>query len=80
MILPEEYYEQTEAERYHRVPKAPKVQAELTYSAVALGGLLPQKLGSIVLDLGAGGGLSTLTLQALASEKRGERSKKRGTS
>eukprot|EP00438_Fugacium_kawagutii_P019725 Skav213554 [mRNA] locus=scaffold263:69592:73184:+ [translate_table: standard] len=68
-----EYYEQTEAERYHRVPKAPKVQAELTYSAVALGGLLPQKLGSIVLDLGAGGGLSTLTLQALAAfEKRGE--------
>lgn len=44
------------------------MQAELTYSAISLGSLLPQPLGSIVLDLGAGGGLSTLTLQALAAE------------
>ena len=63
-----EYYEETEAERYHRVPKAPRVQAELTHSAIVLGGLLPQQNGSIVLDLGAGGGLSTLTLQALAAQ------------
>ena len=62
----QEYYEQSEAERYHRVPKAARIQAELTHSAVALGGLLPQKPGSLVLDLGAGGGLSTLTFQALA--------------
>lgn len=48
------------------MPKAARIQAELTYSAVALGGLLPRRPGSLVLDLGAGGGLSTLTFQALA--------------
>ena len=61
-IASEEYYEQIEAERYHRVPKAARVQAELTYSALALGGLSE----GIIVDLGAGGGLSTVSLQALA--------------
>ena len=61
----QEYYVQDEAERYHRVPKAARVQAELTHAATALGGLLPAQ--GIVLDLGSGGGLSSLTFQALAA-------------
>ena len=64
----QEYYAQNEAERYHRVPKAARVQAELTHAAAALGELLPTANRGIVLDLGAGGGLSTLTFQALAAE------------
>lgn len=43
------------------MPRAARVQAELTYSALALGRLSK----GIVLDLGAGGGLSTVSLQAL---------------
>ena len=64
----QEYYAQEEAERYHRVPKAARVQAELTHAAATLGGLLPAANGGIVLDLGAGGGLSTVTFQALAAQ------------
>lgn len=62
---PSEYWHEDEAQRYHNTSKAARLQAELTHSAAALGGL-PCGPG-IVLDLGAGGGLSTVAFQALAA-------------
>jgi len=62
---PAQYWHDAEAQRYHTTAHAPRVQAELTQSAVTLGDL---PLGpGVVLDLGAGGGLSSVTFQALAS-------------
>lgn len=62
---PSEYWHEDEAQRYHNTSKAARLQAELTHSAADLGGL-PCGPG-VVLDLGAGGGLSTVAYQALAA-------------
>ena len=64
---PSEYWHEDEASRYHTTPQAARLQAELTQSVVELGGL-PCRSG-VLLDLGAGGGLSTLTCQALAAAR-----------
>lgn len=64
---PSDYWHERETTRYHRAPKAARLQAELTQSATALG-QLPCGAG-IVIDLGAGGGLSTITFQALAAAR-----------
>lgn len=62
---PADYWQADEAERYHLTPKAVRVQAELTQSAASIGSL-PRGPG-LILDLGAGGGLSTAAFQALAA-------------
>lgn len=65
---PAEYWHEDEAQRYHNTSKAARLQAELTHSAAGLG-RLPCGPG-VVLDLGAGGGLSTVAFQALAAAAR----------
>jgi len=62
---PAEYWHEGETHRYHGTPKAARLQAELTQSATALGEL-PCGPG-LLLDLGAGGGLSTTAFHALAA-------------
>lgn len=62
---PADYWGAGEANRYHGTSRATLLQAELTQSAVALGDL-PRGPG-VVVDLGTGGGLSSLTFHALAA-------------
>eukprot|EP00971_Amphidinium_carterae_P266488 5286342-Amphidinium_carterae.1 len=66
---PGQYWQRSEAVRYHSREVA-QLQAELTQSAYALGKLSSSQ-SSVILDVGAGGGLSSVSLQALAAAESG---------
>lgn len=62
---PVDYWQKGNANHYHNVRSAARLQAELTQSVAALGDLPYGP--ALVLDLGCGGGLSTVAFHALAA-------------